>query len=171
MSHRASTVHALAEAHPGARIIGSGSSLVSGVVYDSRLVRPGDLFAALRGADFDGHQFVADAEQRGAVALLVELPAPTTLPQIQVADSRAALAAVAAEYYGHPSMHLGVIGITGTDGKTTTSYLVDHILRSAGLRTGMIGTVAIRIGGREELHPSRQTTPESCDIQRHLRQM
>ena len=93
------------------------------------------------------------------MALLVELPAPTALPQIQVANSRAALAAIAAEHYGHPSMHLGVIGITGTDGKTTTSYLVDHILRSAGAQTGMIGTVAIRIGDREELHPSATDDP------------
>jgi UDP-N-acetylmuramoyl-L-alanyl-D-glutamate--2,6-diaminopimelate ligase len=167
----ASTVHALAEVIPGAQVIGSGSRVVTGVVYDSRLVQPGDLFAALRGADFDGHRFVGDAEQRGAAALLVESPAPTALPQIQVANSRAALSAIAAEYYGHPSRHLGVIGITGTDGKTTTSYLVDHILRSASLRTGMIGTVAIRIGDREELHPSRQTTPESSDIQCYLRQM
>jgi UDP-N-acetylmuramoyl-L-alanyl-D-glutamate--2,6-diaminopimelate ligase len=171
MSSCASAVRALADAVPGARLLGSGAATVSGVVYDSRLVRPGDLFAALRGADFDGHQFIRDAEQRGAAALLVESPAPTALPQIQVADSRAALAAVAAEYYGHPSLHLGVIGITGTDGKTTTSYLVDHILRSAGARTGMVGTVAIRIGDHEELHPSRQTTPESSDIQRYLRQM
>jgi UDP-N-acetylmuramoyl-L-alanyl-D-glutamate--2,6-diaminopimelate ligase len=129
------------------------------------------LFAALRGSDFDGHQFVKDAEQRGAAALLVESPAPTALPQIQVDDSRAALATIAAEYYGHPSGQIGVIGITGTDGKTTTSYLVDHVLRSTGLRTGMVGTVAIRLGDHEELHPSRQTTPESCDVQRYLRQM
>jgi UDP-N-acetylmuramoyl-L-alanyl-D-glutamate--2,6-diaminopimelate ligase len=129
------------------------------------------LFAALRGADFDGHQFVWDAEDRGAVALLVESPASTALPQIQVANARAALAAISAEYYGHPSMAIGTIGITGTDGKTTTSYLVDHMLRFAGLETGMIGTVSIRIGDREELHPSRQTTPDSSDIQRYLRQM
>ncbi len=171
MNGRASTVHALAEALPGARLIGTGTSVVSGVQYDSRLVQPGDLFAALRGADFDGHQFVRDAEERGAAALLVESPASTVLPQIQVADSRAALAAVAAQYYGHPSTQLGVIGITGTDGKTTTSYLVDHILRSAGFRTGMVGTVAIRIGDHEEFHPSRQTTPESSEIQSYLRQM
>ena len=171
MNRRASTVRALAEALPGARLLGSGDSCVRRVVYDSRLVQPGDLFAALRGADFDGHQFVRDAEQRGAAALLVESPVPTALPQIQVDDSRAALAAIAAEHFDHPSSHLGVIGITGTDGKTTTSYLVDHILRSAGARTGMVGTVAIRVGEREDLHPSRQTTPESSDIQRYLRQM
>ncbi len=171
MNTRASTVQELGEALPGAQIIGSGASVVSGIVYDSRIVQPGDLFVALRGADFDGHQFVQDAEERGAAALLVESPASTVLPQIQVADSRAALAAVAAQFYGHPSTHLGVIGITGTDGKTTTSYLVDHILRSTGLRTGMVGTVAVRIGDREELHPTRQTTPESSEIQLYLRQM
>src|SRR5919112_3175956 len=115
MTTRASTVSALAEALPGARLVGSDAATVSGVVYDSRLVQPGDLFAALRGADFDGHQFVRDAEQRGAAALLVDSPAPTALPQIQVADTRAGLAAIAAEYNGHPSLHLGVVGITGTD--------------------------------------------------------
>src|ERR687890_2103240 len=103
MNRRASTVRALVEALPGARLLGSGDSTVGRVVYDSRLVQPGDLFAALRGADFDGHQFVRDAEERGAAALLVESPASTVLPQFQVADSRAALAAIAAQYYGHPS--------------------------------------------------------------------
>ncbi|MDF2761302.1 MAG: UDP-N-acetylmuramyl-tripeptide synthetase [Thermomicrobiales bacterium] len=171
MNRRASTVRALVEALPGARLLGSGDSCVGRVVYDSRLVQPGDLFAALRGADFDGHQFVREAEQRGAVALLVESAVPTALPQIQVDDSRAALAAIAAEHFDHPSSHLGVIGITGTDGKTTTSYVVDHILRFAGARTGMVGTVAIRVGEREDLHPSRQTTPESSDVQWYLRQM
>jgi UDP-N-acetylmuramoyl-L-alanyl-D-glutamate--2,6-diaminopimelate ligase len=168
---RSSTVRALAETLRGARIVGSTGSVVTGVAYDSRRVQPGDLFAALRGADLDGHEYVRDAEERGAAALLIESPVPTALPQIQVADSRAALAAIAAEFYGHPSTDIGVIGITGTDGKTTTSYLVDHVLRSVGTRTGMIGTVAIRIGDHEDLHPSRQTTPESCDIQKYLRRM
>jgi UDP-N-acetylmuramoyl-L-alanyl-D-glutamate--2,6-diaminopimelate ligase len=171
MNCRASTVRALAAAIPGARIVGSAASAITGVVYDSRIVQPGDLFAALRGADFDGHQFARNAEERGAAALLVESRVLTALPQILVADSRAALAAISAEFYGHPSTEIGVIGVTGTDGKTTTSYLIDHLLRSAGSRTGMIGTVAIRIGDYEDLHPSRQTTPESCDIQRYLRQM
>jgi len=171
MTTRASTLRALAEAVPRARLLGSDAAIVTGVVYDSRLVRPGDLFAALRGADFDGHQFVPEAERQGAVALLVESPASTALPQIQTEDSRAALAAVAAEYYDHPSLQLGVIGITGTDGKTTTAYLVDHILRSVGAKAGMVGTVAIRIGDQEERPSSRQTTPESSDIQQYLRQM
>jgi UDP-N-acetylmuramoyl-L-alanyl-D-glutamate--2,6-diaminopimelate ligase len=171
MNRPVTTVEALAGTLPGAQILGPPSRFVTGVVYDSRLVQPGDLFAALRGADSDGHFFVSEAEARGAAALLVESPVPTALPQIQVGDSRAALAAVAASYYGHPSMSIGVIGITGTDGKTTTSYLVDHILRTAGASTGMVGTVALRFGHREELHPSRQTTPESSDVQRYLRQM
>jgi UDP-N-acetylmuramoyl-L-alanyl-D-glutamate--2,6-diaminopimelate ligase len=165
------SVGALALAVPGARLTGSGARVVSGLAYDSRLVQPGDLFTALRGADFDGHMFIPEAERRGAVALLVEALASTALPQIQVSNSRAAFAAVSAEFFGHPSQDLGVIGITGTDGKTTTSHLVDHILRSSGLRTGMIGTVAIRIGDSEDFHPSRQTTPESIEIQRYLRQM
>ena len=171
MNLRTSTLQTLAEALRGARIVGSATSVITGVVNDSRRVQPGDLFAALRGADFDGHQFVHDAEERGAAALLVESPVPTALPQIQADDSRAALAAIAGEFYAHPSTEIGVIGVTGTDGKTTTSYLIDHVLRSAGARTGMIGTVAIRIGDHEDLHPSRQTTPESCDVQRYLRQM
>ena len=171
MTTRASTVRSLVDALPGARLLGSESATVSGVVYDSRRVQPGYLFAALRGADFDGHEFVRDAEQRGASAILVESPAATALPQIQVQDTRVALAGIAAEFYDRPSLQLGVIGVTGTDGKTTTAYVVDHILRSVGVKTGMVGTVAIRIGDRDELHPSRQTTPESSDIQRYLRQM
>ena len=165
------TVAALAAAAAESRLRGAGDRVISGIAFDSRLVQPGDLFAALRGADFDGHVFIPDAERRGAVALLVEDLAPTALPQIQVFNSRAALAAVAAEFFGHPSRGLGVIGITGTDGKTTTSYLVDHILRATGATTGIVGTVAVRIGDREDRHPSRQTTPESSEIQRYLREM
>ena len=171
MTERIVSVNSLALTVPGARLFGPGTRVISGLTYDSRLVQPGHLFAALRGADFDGHMFIPEAERRGAVAFLVETPASTELPQIQVTDSRAALAAVSAEFFGHPSHDLGVIGITGTDGKTTTSHLVDHILRSSGLGTGMVGTVAIRIGQSEHFHPSRQTTPESNDIQRYLRQM
>jgi UDP-N-acetylmuramoyl-L-alanyl-D-glutamate--2,6-diaminopimelate ligase len=171
VSQRAVPVSALAAAVPNARLLGPGDVQVSGIEYDSRLVRQGDLFAALRGADLDGHRFVADAEARGASALLVEELLQSTLPQIQVQDSRAELATLSATFFQFPSRELKVIGITGTDGKTTTSYLVDHILRSAGLATGLVGTVAIRVAGEEALHSSRQTTPESSDIQRYLRRM
>ena len=93
------------------------------------------------------------------------------VPQLIVPDSRADLATIAARFFGHPSRELRVIGITGTDGKTTTSYIVDHILRSAGRVTGMVGTVSVRIGGVTVDHETRQTTPESVDIQRYLRRM
>jgi UDP-N-acetylmuramoyl-L-alanyl-D-glutamate--2,6-diaminopimelate ligase len=165
------TVESLVEAIPDSRMIGPGGFRVSGIAHDSRLIQPGDLFAALRGGDFDGHAFVEDAAQRGAAALLVETPVASPLPQILTADSRAGLAKAAAAIFGRPSEAIGVIGVTGTDGKTTTAHLVDHILRESGLRTGMVGTVAIRIGGAEEHHELRQTTPESSDIQRYLRQM
>ena len=171
MTARGTTVKALAEAIPGSRLVGSTETVVSGVAYDSRLVQPGDLFAALRGGDLDGHAFVADAARRGAAALLVENETACPLPQLVTSNSRAALAKAAATFYEHPSREIGVVGVTGTDGKTTTAHLVDHILRSAGRRTGMVGTVAIRVGDGEERQESRQTTPESSDIQRYLRQM
>lgn len=156
---------------PDAVFRGPDDGCVSGISYDSRVVEPGDLFAALPGADFDGHHFIAAAAAQGARALLVERQVDSALPQCIVKDSRAALATISAAFFGHPSREIGVIGVTGTDGKTTTSYIVDHILRTAGLRTGMVGTVAIRIGEAEDLHASRQTTPESNDVQRFLRQM
>jgi UDP-N-acetylmuramoyl-L-alanyl-D-glutamate--2,6-diaminopimelate ligase len=161
----------LAEAVPGAQLAGNPHTLVRGIGYDSRLVRPGDLFAALVGADVDGHRFVENAVTAGASAILVERPQPVAVPQIIVADSRAALAQVAAAFFGHPSDDLGVVGITGTDGKTTTSYLADGIFRANGFRTGMIGTVSVRIGDEVDEHESRQSTPESADIQRYMRQM
>ena len=171
MSAAGTTMQALAAAIPESRLLGPGEVRVSGVAYDSRLVEPGDLFAALRGGEFDGHAFIEDAARRGAAALLVESEALSALPQIVVGNSRAALAKAAATSYDHPSRAVGVIGITGTDGKTTTAHLVDHILRASGRLTGMVGTVAIRIGDAELRHASRQTTPESSDIQRYLRQM
>ena len=161
----------LAAVVPGGRLVGDGAAGVVGIAYDSRLVEPGYLFAALPGAYADGHGFVASAVVRGAAALLVERELPVATAQIVVPDSRAALAAVAAAFYREPSRHIGVIGITGTDGKTTTSFLVDAILRTAGLTTGLIGTVAIRVGDEEDVHATRQTTPESADIQRLLRLM
>lgn len=165
------TIGGLAAAIPGSRVIGPTTTAVSGVAYDSRQVRAGDLFAALRGVDFDGHAFVDDAVSRGAAALLIETPVSSSLPQIVASNSRAALAKAAATLFERPSDSIGVIGVTGTDGKTTTAHLIDHILRVVGERTGLIGTVAIRISDDEERHESRQTTPESSDVQRYLRQM
>jgi UDP-N-acetylmuramoyl-L-alanyl-D-glutamate--2,6-diaminopimelate ligase len=152
-------------------LVGEGSTAVTDVVYDSRQVTPGALFAALRGADLDGHDYLAPAIERGASALLVEQPINADIPQIVAPNSRQALAGVAAAFFRHPSREVGVIGVTGTDGKTTTSFILDHVLRTAGAVTGLVGTVAVRIGDTEDLHAARQTTPESSDVQRYLRQM
>ena len=170
MSRRSMALSTLA-AGSGLRVTGDADATVSGIVYDSREVRPGDLFAALPGAYFDGHDYAGTAVAAGAAALLVERPIDVDVPQLIADDSRAALAGVAARFYGHPSAEIEVVGITGTDGKTTTAFLADAILRHAGLTTGMIGTVAVRIGDEVDLHATRQTTPESSEIQRYLRSM
>lgn len=167
----ATTAGALAAATPNARLVGDAHVTVRGLAYDSRLVEPGWCFAALPGADADGHDFAPEAVRRGATVLLTERELPLPVAQIVAPDSRAALAPLAAVFYRHPSREVGVIGITGTDGKTTTSFLVDGILRRSGQTTGLIGTVAIRVGDAEDRHASRQTTPESADIQRLLRRM
>jgi UDP-N-acetylmuramoyl-L-alanyl-D-glutamate--2,6-diaminopimelate ligase len=167
---RESSLEHLADGLPDARVIG-GNTVVNGIQYDSRLIKPGNLFAALVGADFDGHRFIDSAIERGAAALLVEQEIERDIPQIVAADSRAALAPVSAAFYGHPSRELTVTGITGTDGKTTTSHLLDGILRHAGHNTGIIGTVGIRIGESREDRLPHQTTPESNLIQGYLREM
>ncbi len=168
---RSLAVGEIAARVPGARLVGEPGVRVTGIVYDSRGVRTGDLFAALPGADVDGHRYAPEAVRRGAAALLTERELGLGVPELVVPASRAALAIAAAEFFGHPSRELGTIGVTGTDGKTTTSYLIDGVLRSAGLTTGMVGTVAVRIGDRLEAHATRQTTPESVDLQGYLRQM
>ena len=135
----------LAAAVATARIIGDGSTKVSDLKFDSQHVTPGCLFAALRGGYVDGHEFIQSAIERGADALLVDRDGEYPIPSIRVADTRAALSPIASEFFGDPSSQLGVIGITGTDGKTTTSYLVDSILRHSGKITGIVGTVSVKI--------------------------
>ena len=145
---------------------------VSGLTADSRLVRPGSLFVAVPGEHVDGHDFVAAAAASGAVAALVEHPVGgVPLAQLVVDRSRAALASAAGWWYGDPSRELGIIGITGTDGKTTTSFLAAAALDAAGLRAGLVGTVELRIGGEAEPTPEHQTTPEAPELQRLLRAM
>lgn len=142
---------------------------INSISYDSRCTSPGSLFVALRGEHTDGHLYLADARTRGAVAALVEEwpnQANVLLPAIaRIADTRVALATLAARFYQFPAQSLGLVGVTGTDGKTTTSFLIESILRAAGYRTGLIGTVAIRIGDTWYQHDLRQTTPESLDVQ------
>lgn len=156
------------------RLEGDVRTIISSVCYDSRRALPGSLFVALRGGYADGHDFLGDARDRGAVATLAEAwnDDVASFPATAVVDdTRAALAIVAADFYQHPADSLGVIGITGTDGKTTTSFLLDSILRRAGRRTGMIGTVSVRIGDEITDHDTRQTTPESLEIQHLLSEM
>jgi UDP-N-acetylmuramoyl-L-alanyl-D-glutamate--2,6-diaminopimelate ligase len=146
--------------------------IVRGLGYDSRTVAPGDLFVALTGENHDGHDYVADAARLGAVALLVErVPddAPDDLVIVRVGDTRRALAPLARRFFGDPATELDLIGVTGTNGKTSTTYLVESILRRTGRRVGLVGTVEIRHPG-ERLR-AVNTTPESLDLQRTLRAM
>jgi len=147
-------------------------TIVRGLGYDSRTVAPGDLFVALPGSDHDGHDYLAEAARLGAAALLVErVPAesPGDLPIVRVADTRRALAPIARCFFGDPAAELDLIGVTGTNGKTSTTYLVESILRRTGRRVGLVGTVEIRHPG-ERLR-AVNTTPESLDLQRTLRAM
>ncbi len=144
---------------------------ISAVVYDSRRATPGSVFVALRGLKADGSQFVRQALDRGAAAIVSEAPRPEGViaPWLVVSDARLALALLADRFYGHPSSQMPVVGVTGTNGKTTTAYLLASILDAAGLKAGLLGTVTYRLGG-EEREASR-TTPEAPDLQQLLHEM
>lgn len=132
------------------------------VRYDSRAVRPGDLFVAIRGYATDGHEFIGMALEKGAAAVLCE-QAGKGIPAIVVADSRAALADLAGNRFGHPSRRMTMVGVTGTNGKTTITTLVQHILQEQGCKVGLIGTNRNMIGS--EIIPTERTTPESYELQ------
>ncbi len=171
-SMRTVTLGSLAGALPDAQLIGDPATVLTDITYDSRFVRPGALFAALVGGDADGHHFARRAVEAGASALLVERKQDVDIPQIVVSgSSRAALAQVSCEFYEHPSHELTVIGITGTDGKTTTSAMLEGILQGTGRQVGAIGTVGVRIGNGDSYDLGHQTTPESNHVQRYLREM
>jgi len=143
---------------------------ITGLAYDSRQVKPGFLFAAVPGFKFDGHAYIPKARAAGASALLTERWIDDAgLPQIQVESVRRAMAQLAAEFYSHPSNRLSLVGVTGTNGKTTTTFMVDSILRQAGMSTGLIGGIEYRIGDRTA--PAKRTTPEAFDLQRLLAEM
>lgn len=167
---RSANISQLANSVPTARVIRDAE--ITGITIDSRNVQPGDLFAALRGSDFDGHTYIDLAIQNGATAILVEdLPPGVDHPAIIVEDSRRDLAPIAAEFYGHPGRELTTIGLTGTDGKTTTASLITWILRESGIRTGLIGTLGMQFGDGNQQSLGHQTTPESHLVQGFLRQM
>ncbi len=163
------TVADIAGAVPGASVEGSATVEIKGVTHDSREVRPGDLFAVLSGSQTDGRKFVDDAIHAGAVALLVEDVLPARVPQIVVKNSRDVLGRVAAVCQGNPTSRLQVVGITGTNGKTTTAYLVESALAAAGANPGVMGTVEYRVGSR--LWEAAHTTPEATVVQSMAREM
>jgi UDP-N-acetylmuramoyl-L-alanyl-D-glutamate--2,6-diaminopimelate ligase len=144
---------------------------ITGIEYDSRKIAPGNLFFAFSGAKTDGRRFAMDALARGAAAIAAELPAPEGFsgPWIRVAHGRRALSLAARRFYGAPDERLGLTGITGTNGKTTTAFLVDSILRAAGKVTALIGTIEYHLAGR--VLPAPNTTPESLDLVRLLREL
>ncbi len=154
------------------RVIGLPVGVVRGLAYDSRSLRRGDLFFAIPGSHTDGHEYVAEASRLGALAAVVERPAEdATIPLLVVPRSRVALADAADAWYGRPSERLHVVGVTGTDGKTTTCFLAAEMLRAAGRRPGLAGTVATRVGDRTEPNPHRTTTPEAPELQALLAEM
>ena len=152
-----------------ARIVGAGDAEIDDVAFDSRKAGPGTLFFCVRGSSADGHDFASAVVAAGAAALVVERPLEVDAPQLVVADSRAAMGPIAARFFGDPSAELRVVGVTGTNGKTTTAFLVRSILEHAGIRCGLLGTVKQVVGGREE--PVERTTPEAIDLQRRFRAM
>ena len=158
------TIGEIAAKLPKAEVIGDPKVAVRGICYDSRRCEAGDLFVAVRGFVSDGHDYAADAARRGAAAVLAERRLDLALPQVIVDDSRRAMGLAAAHFYGDPSHRLRVIGVTGTNGKTTTTYMVRSLLRAAGRKVGLIGTIEQSIDG-EAIEASR-TTPESVDLQR-----
>lgn len=154
-------------------IAGSEERAISEVVYDSRKITKDCLFICICGYVSDGHDYAVEAAEKGAAVLVVqkdvELPAGCDVTVIKVKDTRYAMAFIAAAYFGHPADEMKVIGITGTKGKTTTTYLVKSILESAGYKVGLIGTIEIVIG--EEHIPASNTTPESFLLQQYFRKM
>src|SRR5918912_3724566 len=151
-------------------VVGRAPVEVADLAYDTRAVAPGALFFCVRGSNVDGHELAPQALEAGAAALVVERPVPTTpVPQLVVADSRAAMAVAADVFFGHPTQELDVVGVTGTNGKTTTAHLVYAILAAAGRRPGLLGTIEARVAG--ERRPVVRTTPEAIDLQRTFREM
>jgi len=155
---------------PEKKIYGPVDKEVSGIAYDSRRLNSGDLFIAIRGLQSDGHQYIPEAIAAGAAAVVVDREEIYgSVTTIQVNDSRKALAQLSARWFDHPARKLRLVGITGTDGKTTTAYLVHALLREAGYGAGLIGTVVTRIGRNDR--PSSYTTPESLELHQALADM
>ena len=161
----------LEELHLVVTPVSTDVSITSAPTHDSRLVTTGGIFVAIPGRIADGATFIASAAERGAVAVLCEQQIASSVPLIVIRDARAALAAAAAWWEGDPAEGLIAIGVTGTDGKTTTSTFLSTALTAAGLRTGLISTAISRVGGTQRAAAAHQTTPEAPALQRALREM
>src|ERR1700709_2289390 len=152
-----------------AQVVGDPAVEVESLAYDSRKVGPGTLFFCVPGEKVDGHEFGAAAVEAGAVALVVERGLEVDVAQVVVPDARAAMAPLAARFWGDPTAGLRVVGVTGTNGKTTTAFLLREILEAAGIQCGLLGTVRQVVGGAEE--EVERTTPEAIDLQGTFRRM
>ena len=161
------TLAELLAAGVGTNIVGQGDIEVLGVQHDSRRVVEGDLFVAVPGATHDGFDFIEDAIERGAIAVMTEREAPEPIPQLIVDDTRLALGCAAELVYGSPTSELPTVGITGTNGKTTTAYLVAEAIEGAGRKPAVMGTTGLKVGEAETT--SSHTTPEGDDISRFAR--
>lgn len=163
----------LKELLAGLEILSASADLeteIANVSYDSRQVKPGDLFVALRGYAADGHKFIPQAMASGAAAVLCQDPPEEAgIPCVRTADSRRALAVVGANFFGHPADAMTMVGVTGTNGKTTTTYLLKAVLEARGETVGLIGTNQNMIG--EEILPTERTTPESFELQKLFARM
>jgi UDP-N-acetylmuramoyl-L-alanyl-D-glutamate--2,6-diaminopimelate ligase len=148
---------------------GGAPTDVTDLAYDTRAVVSGALFFCVPGERADGHDFAADAVERGAVALVVERPVDLSVPQLLVPSTRTAMPIAADEFFERPTEELLLAGITGTTGKTTTSFLLFSIFEAAGMKPGLVGTIESRVGG--EARPAVRTTPEAIDLQRTFRAM
>lgn len=173
MTKPSHTIEQLTQAWAATRRLGAPAQ-VTGVTADSRRVQPGSIFVAVRGFQTDGHQFIAEAVQRGAVGVVYQEPAateqiPESVTAIQVDHSRRALAELAAAFYGHPSADLTLVGVTGTNGKTTVVLMLDSIARAAGKTTGVIGTLGVTVAG--ETRESAHTTPDGAELPALLAEM
>ena len=158
---------------PDASLDGDGEVDVTGVQYDSRHVKAGDLFVGVPGLHADGHAFIGDAIRAGAVAVAVEgdFAVPGHTPVVRMRSTRAGLAEAAAEFYGRPSRQLKLAGVTGTDGKTTTTHMAEHVLEHSGTLAGAMSTVSYRVRGVETDNMTGQTTTEAPQVQAWLRRM
>lgn len=168
MDSTSSSIAELARVCDG-RVVGDGSVRVRDATHDSRQSGPGTLFIAVPGSSRDGHEFVSQALSAGSPAVMVEHEMPVAVPQLVVSSTRRAMAPAAAEIHGHPSQKLKLVGVTGTNGKTTVTHMVESIVAAAGIPVGLIGTVHTRVGSTTI--PNIRTTPESTDFQRLLATM